>query len=134
MQAVDLWLLKFLSNLTRRQQARECLLGPADTRGTGPHDDTNPIRTYTICELRNTLQQAVLLQTKPGQLVVATEQMIQVRGQRYVLNSIHSADPRVDITVLQVVAAQSRLPVVDRVLQCLQTDAGGRRCRISSNR
>ena len=88
-------------------QVREALLAGADAA-----DD-----------LRDGVQQAVLLQRQPGQRVVAAVQLGQVGGQGDGLHALDAADPAVQRRVAEVVAAQPAAAFTQPLALCIPARA-----------
>jgi hypothetical protein len=77
--------------------------------------------------------QAILLQAKPGELIVATLQVRQPVGQPNFLDAIDSTYPGIEIAANQVILAQAAASGLQRLPQARQADTCGAGRRIANN-
>ena len=130
---MHLWLAILFRHLLGRQQLRVGLLGPANARRARSYDDTDPVSADTRLEFRNAFQETVLLQAEPGQLVVPTLEVLEAFGHLYCFESLDAANPGIEVTTLEIIARQPRLPGPERIAHLRQPDASGRTRRVTGN-
>lgn len=103
MQVVNLWLSQVLAHAAGFIEPRVGLFGSADAGGTGAHDDANSMGANVVRQRVYCTEDVVLLQAKPGQLVIAALQVDQSLGKLDVLDTRYPANPCVQIAALEII-------------------------------
>ena len=106
-----------------------CELGPSDAGRARTHDDTDALRAEPGLQVLDIVQESVLVQAEPGELVIAAVQMLETGRQRYGLDSFDATDPRVEVAAVEIVSPEAGTPLRYRVPHCGKAGTGGRsRC------
>ena len=133
MQVVNLLLPHCFRHAAGRVELCVRLLGAPNTGRAGAHDDGDAMRADAIGKFPHRRQHAVLLQTEPRELVVATLQTVQSLRQRDIFNAVDAANPGIEVATVEIVTAKPGLPLAKRTAKRRQSDSGRGRCGVLRN-